>query len=289
MTKQSSSKKKTIRADLHLHTTSSDGTLSPSAVVERAAAAGLNVIAITDHDTLLGVAEAQQFGRRLGVEVIAGTELSTWSGNEEFHIIGLFVDIMSTALLEQLERIRRARRERVFKIAQRLEAVGVSVSAQEVLELAGHGTATRAHVAQVMADNGLVDDLNQAFIKYLGDSGPAFVPKRFMSVEEALAAIRQAGGVSILAHPGLTDRDLYIPMFAEMGLNGLEAYYPAHTRAQTRHYVDMARRLGLVVSGGSDFHGKRSGDNALGRVRVPAEHVRRIRAVAHLLPGSVRR
>jgi len=283
------SKAKTIRADLHLHTTHSDGTLSPSEVVEQAAAVGLNVIAITDHDTLLGVAEAQQAGKRAGVEVIAGTELSACEGAEEFHIIGLFVDIMSTALLEQLERIRRARRQRIFKIVQRLETLGVSISAQEVLELAGHGTATRAHVAQIMFDHDLVENLNDAFVRFLGDSGPACVAKRFMSVADALAAIRLAGGVSILAHPGLTDRDLYIPLFAGMGLNGLEAYYPAYSRVQTRHYVDMARRLGLVPAGGSDFHGKRGGANALGRVRVPAECVGRIRAIAHLLPGSVGR
>jgi predicted metal-dependent phosphoesterase TrpH len=282
-------KQKQIRADLHIHTTHSDGALTPEEVVKEAAAAGLNTISITDHDTLQGVAEAQRFGKRYGVEVISGIELSAHQDAREFHIVGLYVDITNTGLLEKLTVIQRSRRKRIREIAERLADVGVKLTAQEVLEIAGEGSPTRSHVAQALVDSGRANDLNDAFHRYIGDTAPGFVAKRFMTVEQAVAEIRRAGGVSILAHPGLSSSDLYIPLFAQMGLNGLEAFYPACSRLQTRHYLDMGRRLGMLISGGSDFHGRRQPGEALGRVRVPGEYVERIKAVAFLLPGSFQR
>ena len=276
-----------IAADLHVHTTSSDCTFTPEEVIEQAAAVGLNMIAITDHDTLDGVAEAQHFGRRAGVEVVPGVEMSVYHGDEEFHVIGLYVNSTNVPFLEKLNEFRKARRERIFEIVEKLKKVGVELDGHEILDLAHGGAPTRAHVARVLVNSGYVRDIYEAFSLYMGDSGPGFVPKRYMTVEEAIREIRNVGGVSILAHPGLTDRDGYIPLFVEMGLNGLEAFYPTYSRVQTRHYLDMADRMGLLVSGGSDFHGKQKADSPFGRTRVPASFVKQISAMACLLPGSV--
>jgi len=275
-----------IIADFHVHTDCSDGIFSPGEVVRLAAAAGLNMLAITDHDTLEGVAEAEICGRRLGVEIVAGVEMSAYHGEEEFHIIGLYVDSTDVAFLEKLNDFREARRGRIFEIVEKLKEVGVELDGDEILDLTKGGSATRAHVAHALVDNGYVSNLNEAFSMYVGDSGPGFVPKKYMTVEEVIVQIRNVGGVSILAHPGLTDRDGYIPLFVEMGLNGLEAFYPTYSTVQTRHYLDMARRMKLLVSGGSDFHGKHRYNSPLGRVLVPEVFVRKITAAACLLPGA---
>ena len=274
-------------ADLHVHTSCSDCAFTPREVVELAAKAGLNLVAITDHDTMEGVAEAQQTGERVGVEIVPGVEISAYHGEEEFHIIGLYLNNTNVAFLERLKTFRKARRDRIFEIVERLGKIGVHLDGHEVLELADSGSPTRAHVARALVENGYAGSLSEAFALYIGDSGPGFVPKRYMTAEEAIVEIRSLGGVSILAHPALTDRDGYIALFTEMGMNGLEAFYPSYSRIQTQHYLDMARRMGLLVGGGSDFHGKHQNDSFLGRFRVPAAFVERIMAVACMLPGSV--
>ena len=279
---------KKIQADLHIHTNCSDGTFTPREVVERAEAVGLNVIAITDHDSMEGVAEAQQHGDRRGVDVIAGAEISSYHGEQEFHVIGLYLDTVNPQFLQKLDEIRTARRERIFEMVEKLKKMGVDLDGQEVIDSADGGSPGRTHLAQALVDHSHVKDLPEAFYRYVGDSGPAFVPKRYMTVEDTIAAIRSVGGVSILAHPGLTNRDNYIPIFVEMGLNGVEAFYPMYNREQTAHYLDMAQRMGLVVSGGSDCHGKRKAEIMIGRVRVPGAFVEKITAIARLLPGSAR-
>lgn len=278
---------KNIMADLHVHTSCSDCAFTPREVVELAARAGLNLVAITDHDTMEGVAEARLAGERVGVEIVPGVEISAYHGEEEFHIIGLYLNTTDVAFLERLKTFGKARRERIFEIVEKLGKIGVHLDGHEVLELADSGSPTRAHVAHALVENGYAGSLSEAFALYIGDSGPGFVPKRYMTAEEAIVEIRSLGGVSILAHPGLTDRDGYIALFTEMGMNGLEAFYPTYSRIQTQHYLDMAGRMGLVVGGGSDFHGKHQNDSFLGRFRVPAAFVEKIMAVACMLPGSV--
>ena len=280
---------KQIQADLHIHTTCSDGTLTPREVVDHAAAAGLSVIAITDHDTTSGVAEARHHGSARDIEVIPGVEISTYHGDQEFHLIGLYVDTVNTAFLERLNGMCRERHERIVQIVDKLRSIGVELDVQDVMDLADGGSPGRAHVAQALKDRGHVTNLSEAFCKYVGDTGPAFVPKRYMTMQEAITTIRAMGGVSILAHPGVTARDEYIPLFADMGLHGIEAFYPTYNREQTARYLTMARRLGLLVSGGSDSHGARRPDLPIGRVRVPGVYVERIAALAQLLPGSVNR
>jgi len=280
---------KQIQADLHIHTTCSDGTFTPREVVEHAAAAGISVIAITDHDTTSGVDEARLHGLARDLEVIPGVEISTYHGDQEFHLIGLYVDTVNSAFLERLNEMCRARRERIGQIVDKLRSIGVELDVQDVIDLADGGSPGRAHVAQALKDGGHVADLAEAFCKYVGDTGPAFVPKRYMSMQEAITTIRAMGGVSILAHPGVTSRDDYVPIFADMGLHGIEAFYPTHNREQTARYLAMARRLGLLVSGGSDSHGLRRPGLPIGRVRVPGAFVEKITALAQLLPGSVNR
>ena len=278
---------KKIQADLHVHTNYSDSTLSPREVVDHAVTAGLNMIAITDHDTTAGIAEAQQHGRTRDVDVVAGVEISTYHGEQEFHIVGLYVDTVNPSFLEKLEQMRRARHERIFEIAEKLKKLGIDIDGQEIIDLADGNSPGRAHVAQALMNRGHVSDFGEAFYRFVGDTGPAFVPKRFITVEESIASIRSMSGVSILAHPGLTNRDDFIPMFAEMGLNGLEAFYPTYNREQTTHYLSLAQKLGLLASGGSDCHGRRKPEIMIGRVRVPELFVQRITALAQLLPGSL--
>ena len=274
-------------ADLHVHTSCSDCAFTPREVVEQAARAGLNLVAITDHDTMEGVAEARQAGERVGVEIVPGVEISSYHGEEEFHVIGLYLNSTNVAFLERLKTFRKARRDRILEIVEKLGKIGVHLDGHEVLELADSGSPTRAHVAHALVENGYAGTLSEAFARYIGDSGPGFVPKRYMTVEETVREIRSLGGVSILAHPGLTDRDGYIALFAEMGMNGLEAFYPSYSRIKTQHYLDMSRRMGLLVGGGSDYHGKNPNDSFLGRFRVPGAFVEKITAVACMLPGSV--
>jgi len=279
---------KRIQADLHVHTSLSDSTMSPREVIDRAVAVGLDMIAVTDHDTMHGVAEAQRCGERRGVTVVPGVEVSTYHGTDEFHILGLYVDAVNVAFLEKLEMICKARLERIYEISAKLKQMGVDVEAEEVIDLAAGGSPGRTHVARVLLRRGYVGDISEAFSRYVGDSAPAIVPKRFMTVEQAIAEIRNAGGVSILAHPGLVQqRDAFIPLFAEMGLNGLEAFYPSYRRMQTQHYLELAARLGLVASGGSDCHGSRRDGIMLGRVRLPGHYVEKIFALARMLPGSI--
>jgi len=272
-----------ILADLHVHTTYSDSTFTPAEVVDRAAWLGLNVVAITDHDTIDGVDEARREASGRGIEIVAGVEISAYHGSEEFHIIGLYVDNSNSEFVERINLMNRARLERIHEIVDRLKGMGVELAADDVMELSHGSSPGRLHVAQALLNHGYVSALPEAFARYLGDRCGGFVPKRYMTVQESIEAVRSAGGVSILAHPGLTNRDEYIPRFREMGLDGLEAFYPAYSEFDQNRYLTIVNREGMLASGGSDCHGKRRTDIMLGRVLVPEPYVRKIKqAVASI-------
>jgi len=293
-----------MRIDLHVHSTASDGTLSPSEVVREAHARGLCAIALTDHDTMDGVAEALQAGMRLGVEVIPGVELNTESPAGEVHVLGYFPPpegwspeadpaghgagvvgaVIDREFYDLLASRRDSRAERARKMVQRLRELGMPLSYEDVLRQAGDAPVGRPHIARALLEAGYVESVKEAFDRWLHRGGPAYVPREKLSPAEAVQAIIDAGGVPVLAHPGRIDGQWVIQELIDAGLEGLECHYPEHTPEQTERYLGLAREHGLVVTGGTDYHGPRSPhDTDLGSLPVPPEAVEqlkeRVRAV----------
>ena len=271
------------RVDLHTHSTASDGVLLPTALVEEAARHGLRVLALTDHDTTAGVAEAQIAGDRLGLDVIPGVELSTGGEDErEVHLLGHFVDPENRTLQTALAEFGEGRRARVERIVERLAAAGAPVELDRVRELAGPGTVGRPHVARALIERGYVESVGDAFERYLKVGRPGFVPRYRVSSERAIALVVGAGGVATLAHPlGTGDVEAALARLVPMGLGGLEVYYGEYDDATRAALRAIADRWGLIPTGGSDFHGVgfKTGRD-LGGPAVPFESVERLRAAA---------
>lgn len=249
-----------VEIDLHIHTTASDGTLTPSQVVQLAKKRQLKAIAITDHDTVDGVKEALEEGRRISLEVIPGVEISANVKTGSLHLLGYFVETERGILKEKLERLKQARSERNSRIATKLNNLGINITYQEVVAASGGGQVGRPHFAQVLVDKGYVHSLNEAFDRYLGQGAPAYVDKYRFDAKEAIDIVLKAGGVPVLAHPftlNCTPEDLetLVTELVQDGLKGIEAFNPDHAHEQTAWYQRLAEKLGLVKTGGSDFHG----------------------------------
>jgi len=266
-------------ADLHLHTVYSDGTYTPETLVEQARRHALETIAVTDHDTLNGVAPVR---RAAGgePEVVAGVEFSVECGGAEVHLLGLFVDERNAALCEALGEYRRRREERARAILARLAECGVRIEEEAVLRCAGRAAPGRVHVARAMVEAGAVPNLAAAFERYLGAGRPACVPKVRHTPERTFDLIRAAGGVSVWAHPGITARDDLLAGLMDAGLQGIEVYSSGHSPADERRYLRLARRHGLLVSGGSDCHGMNKDRLLIGSVRLPDRRLEALRAAA---------
>lgn len=247
--------------DLHAHTTASDGDHSPTALVAHATEIGLTALAITDHDTTTGVKEAQEAGKRLGVEIVPGIELSADIEVGQCHILGYLIDPDDTPLNERLQYVVDMRNSRNARIASRLrDELGFDIRLEEVEAVAGGEIVARPHFARVMLNKGYVGSMQEAFDIYLGKGGKAYMDRFRVSPEEAIALIHGAGGVAILAHPKNLKRDregmeTAIRELQAVGLDGIEARYQQHTPEETAHFLQLAERLGLLTSGGSDFHG----------------------------------
>jgi len=242
--------------DLHSHTTASDGTLAPRELVRLAARHGVRVLAVTDHDSTGGLAEAIDEARKLApFEIVPGLEINCDVPGAEIHVLGYCLDWEAAWFQEFLGVQREERRQRVYRIAVRLADLGMPIDPAEVFALVKEGSAGRPHVAQVMVDHGYVKSVREAFDRYLSANGPANVPRKRFTPVEAVRIIRRARGVAVLAHPGLANRDELIPELIEAGLMGIETFYPEHSAAQITAYREMCGRLGLIATGGSDFHG----------------------------------
>lgn len=270
-----------MQADLHVHTTASDGTESPEEVVARAAAIGLGALGIADHDTLDGIQPAIDQGRSLGLEVLPAVELGTEYRGIEIHMLGYMIDINSRDLLDELAFFRQTRMERVTRMIGRLNRLGFSITLNRVLEIAGHGSVGRPHIARAMVESGLVESVEGAFERYIGEGRPGFEPRFKYTPAQAIRIIRLAGGVPVLAHPGLAEADYLIPALIPEGLQGIEVYHPSQTPQVSSHYLDLCRRCGLLATGGSDYHGPESKkQNRLGSVTVPYGVVDQIKSLA---------
>lgn len=260
--------------DLHLHTTASDGSLSPAEVVDMAKQAGYAAIAITDHDNTGGLPEAAAAGARLGVEVVPGIELSTEYAGLEVHILGYFIDPGAESLSDLLETALLHREERNTRICQVLQAAGVDVSMEELRETFPGAVLGRPHIGQVMVKKGYVGDVKQAFREYLGKGAKCYVPKVNMPMERAIRRISDAGGLPVLAHPyqyELEDAGLrtLIETAKGYGVVGMECVYSKYDASQTAALLALCGEYGLAPTGGSDFHGASKPNISVGTTKAP--------------------
>lgn len=247
-----------LRIDLHLHTTASDGRLSPSALVALAAQAGVGVMSVTDHDTVAGLAEARTAAAIHGLRLIDGIEITAVEGGRDIHVLGYFFDPDDAALRNFLEKQRRARIDRVREIAGRLETLGCPIDVEALLAAAATTSGRsvgRPLVADALVASGHASDRRDAFDRLLGNDRPAFVARCGPDVAQVVEAIARAAGIASLAHPGPLGDDDRIPAFAATGLAAIEARHRDHSPSDEARYRGLAAELGLAVSGGSDFHG----------------------------------
>ncbi|WPD20050.1 PHP domain-containing protein [Thermaerobacter composti] len=271
-------------ADLHTHTTASDGTVTPEERIQMARRAGLEYVGITDHDTLAGLPAARAAARAAGIGLVPGVELSTdvdlGSRRVGVHVLGYWVKEDDPPLVELLAQRRASRERRLARILERLAQVGIVLDEGRIRALARGGAVGRPHVARALVEAGVVATVAEAFERYLTPGKPGYVPRAPLAPEAAIAAIRAAGGVPVLAHPGLLPERLHAlwPVWQRHGLAGVEVYHTKHSPEQAAAFLRRARELDLLPTGGSDCHGPQPGQPALiGRVRIPVEWVERLR------------
>jgi 3',5'-nucleoside bisphosphate phosphatase len=263
-----------MKLDLHIHTTASDGSWTPEEVVAGAAAGGLDLIAIADHDTTAAVATAQEVGRSQRVQVIPALEVSSTQDGRDIHVLGYFVDPESPAMTRHGQRAGARREERMREMIDRLAEQGVEVDYEEVVTAAGPGARSigRPHLARVLVDRGFATSVPESFVSLIGDRSPAFVPTHLMTPGDAIRLILEAGGIPIWAHPPRDLVDTLLPSLVADGLAGLEVYRPTHRRDRVIRYERICRTAGLLMSGGSDWHNPDSGVE-LGDFFVTADEV----------------
>lgn len=272
-----------MRADLHLHTTASDGRLSPEEIVHLAQSQGLSVIAITDHDTVEGIVPALEAASTPpSLMVIPGVEISTDVPHGEIHILGYFIDYTSNELRDTLARFRKSRQERAQKMIAKLRDLGVRVEWQRVQELAGGASMGRPHLAQAMLEGGYITSLKEAFAKYIGRDGPAYAEREKMTPVEAVELVVRTHGLPVLAHPADINRlESLLPELKSAGLIGIEVYYNGYTMNAMQNLRAIADKYELIPSGGSDYHGlDTEGETRPGEVTVPSESVKRLISLA---------
>jgi hypothetical protein len=258
-----------LRIDLHMHSSASDGSYPPARVVAIAGANGVDVISLTDHDTLEGLPEAQACADEAGIRLIPGVELSVTEEGADVHLLAYGFDPSDAKLRAAVLRYREGRRERARKILARLKGLGIRIPLEEVEEIAAGAALGRPHVAEALLRGGFVETFDEAFQRYLGHHAPAYVPKQVVSMEQAAGIVRDAGGVLILAHPGTLNRDHFIPGWARRGLDGIEVWHSKHDESDIRRYQGYAQLHGLLMTGGSDYHGERTPNVTIGCVPVP--------------------
>ena len=267
-------------ADLHLHTNFSDGTYSPEELVAHARRQGFAAIALTDHDTVEGCAAAATACAEFEIEFIPGTELTAEQDGNELHILGYFIDTQNQRFLSEIAKFQLVRQNRIREMVARLNQVNVPLTAEAVFTLANCRAPGRPHVARALVEAGLCHNLDEAFERFLKKNRPAFVPKFKMSAADAINLIHHAGGVAVMAHPGLNRTDQVIPDMAEAGLDGIECFHTKHSTSTAEHYLEIADRFHLLVTGGSDCHGMSKGKPLIGTVKLPYQHVERLKVRA---------
>lgn len=267
------------QVDLHIHSTASDGKLSPEAIVSKAAEVGLTVMSLTDHDSVEGVLPALEAAKAFPeLRVIPGVEISTDMPYGQAHVLGYFIDYTSNELKSALERFRNFRQRRAREMIIKLRDLGIDIDRQRVQEIAGDGSIGRPHIAQVMLEKGYIMSFTEAFDKYIGQGGPAYVEREKMTPVEAAEMIVRAKGLPVLAHPfTVTDPEVTVIELKPAGLVGIEAYYKDYSADEIENLVSMAEKYDLITTGGTDYHGlDNSNEIMLGSVDVPLESVEKL-------------
>ncbi len=278
--------------DLHMHSTASDGRYSPAELVSRGVAAKLAVMALTDHDTVDGFPAAQQAARGFPrLTVVPGVEISTDVPQGEVHLLGYYIDHDNGELQQKLVEMRASRLERAQGMLTKLKELGMPLEWERVRQIAGSGAVGRPHVAQAMLEKGYISSIREAFTKYLGWGGPAYVERKKLTPEEAVELVLRASGIPVLAHPytvpGMED---LVASLCKKGLAGLEVYYAGYSTEQINGLLALADRYGLITTGGSDFHGLEASETALGGVDVPLQCAEHLAALARKKsPGMINR
>ncbi len=266
--------------DLHIHSTASDGVFTPSEVVHLALEQGLKAIALTDHDTLGGVMEAQQAAAITGLEVIAGVEVNSEGGWGDLHFLGYYVDPENDLLQERLQEMQSVRVTRARKMLDRLRDMGMTLEWEKVRALAGGDSVGRPHIGRALKERYYVETVQEAFERFIGRDGPAYVPRLRLTPPEVIQAITGAGGIPVIAHPVHSGATAVkrIPEFVEYGLRGVEVYYPDHSPEDIEMLLGLCDEYGLLATGGTDFHGRGiTGEMTPGSVHVPWECIERLR------------
>lgn len=274
-----------LRADLHTHSTASDGLSEPAEIVRQAKHVGLSAVSLTDHDAVLGIDEAVNAGEKLDIEVIPGIEISTLENGQDVHVLGYFINHKNKEFLHALEELQKVRDRRNEMMISKLNDLGIDITLDEVMTKLRRDDANigRPHIGEVLLDKGIVKSMEDAFDKYLGKNGKTYINPVRISPEEGIDLIKKAGGVPVLAHPGVYDDDVMVARLIKYGLVGIEAYHPDHDSHGERKYRDMAERYGVLATGGSDFHGSRGGTMfhaPIGKKTVLYEVVDKLKAYA---------
>jgi len=270
-----------MKADLHVHTTASDGRFSPAELVAKAAGQGMEVMAITDHDSVEGVAPALEAVRAFpSLKVIPGVEIGTDVPDGEVHVLGYFINYLDDALVDKLADLRDSRKTRAKKMIAKLGHLGVHIEWERVEEIAGSGSVGRPHVAQAIMEKGYVQSLKEAFARYIGRNGPAYAEREKMTPQQVVELVVRVGGLPVLAHPAdIEDLEEVIPRLQRAGLAGMEVYYNAYASVTIQHLASLARKHHLIATGGSDFHGlEHLTETPMGGVDIPPECIERLLA-----------
>jgi predicted metal-dependent phosphoesterase TrpH len=264
-------------ADLHLHTHFSDGTYTPLELAVHARSHGLAAVALTDHDTIDGCDQMARACEEQRLEFITGTELTAEAEGNEIHLLGYLIDTTNPALLREMAQFQSVRQERIREMVSRLNRINIPLRAEAVFALASCQSPGRPHVGRALVQAGYCEDMDEAFERFLKKHRPAWVPKFKISAQRAIELIHGAGGIAVLAHPGLNRNDGIIPRLISDGLDGLECYHTKHSPSASEHYAQLAAQNKLLITGGSDCHGLNKGQPLIGSVKLPYQHVQALK------------
>lgn len=267
-------------ADLHLHTSFSDGTYSPEELASEGKRHNLSVLALTDHDTMEGCERMAAACKQQGIEFVPGSELTAEQDDYELHLLGYYLDMGSEKLKKSLAEFQTARQDRIREMVARINKLDIPLEADAVFALANCQSPGRPHVGRALVNAGICRTLDEAFERFLKKNRPGWVPKFRISAPDAIALIHEAGGVAVMAHPGLNRSDDMIPELIEAGMDGIECFHTKHSTSVCEHYLMMAEQKGLLVTGGSDCHGMNKGQPLIGSIRLPYDNVVKLRARA---------
>ncbi|MBA4149530.1 MAG: PHP domain-containing protein [Verrucomicrobia bacterium] len=264
-------------ADLHLHTSFSDGTYSPEELAANGKKHSLAAMALTDHDTMEGCPRMAAACEALGIEFIPGTELTSEIKGVEVHLLGYFLDIKNMRLLKEIGDFQRVRQQRIYEIVARINELDIPLKAESVFAIANCQSPGRPHVGRALVQGGFCRTMDEAFERFLKKYRPAYVPKAKMSARHGIELIHQAGGLAVAAHPALNQTDEVIPKLVEAGLDGIECFHTKHSPSDSKRYLRLAEQYNLLVTGGSDCHGMSKGKPLIGSVKLPYEYIEKMK------------